>query len=116
MLGSEFARVIQSEDRDRVIPEWFALAKAGQQHADELRVVNCDGAVWVQDGSNLGELLGHTGTVEDITKQKQAEAQITALRGKEVLPKEVHHRVKNNLQIINGQVNGGIKRLETAAQ
>ena len=54
----------------------------------------------LRDGD--GNLIGICGITRDITDRVQAEHAVqTALREKECLLKEVHHRVKNNLQIVN---------------
>ena len=53
----------------------------------------------IRDG--MGKPFGYVGMARDITERKRAEEKIlSSLHEKEILLREIHHRVKNNLQII----------------
>jgi len=69
-------------------------------HADGAATPYSFSALALRDAD--GQTFGLAGTGRDVSEQRRIEAEIRAsLKEKEVLLKEIHHRVKNNLQIIN---------------
>jgi PAS domain S-box-containing protein len=97
---------VHPEDRARLI-EATVTVQTGGDYDLEYRIVRPDGEVrWVRDrafpvANASGGVYRVAGVVDDVTERKQALEQIkTSLHEKEVLLKEIHHRVKNNMQVI----------------
>ena len=58
--------------------------------------------VWSHPVKKDGVMVGHVVTFVDVTERKKMENEIKASLGeKEMLLKEIHHRVKNNMQVIS---------------
>lgn len=101
-----------------LIAAWLAAEKLVTRHIRRLRVAILDFA----DGSRSIRPLPMQTAPQEIRDTAEAFARMTttilrdeaeledALHGKEILLREVHHRVKNNLQLIASIVNMQIRR------
>jgi PAS domain S-box-containing protein len=77
-LAEVWQREVHPEDRDRVVADWLAWIKESQEYSNEFRLAGSENVRWIHVQSSpmfsdLGKLIGHVGTVRDITDRKQAE-------------------------------------------
>ncbi len=100
ILGDSWQNYIHAEDRELVLTKWLDYTRECGEYAMEYRWQLSDGIVrWVNVScspmfSDSGELIGHVGTVRDVTERQQAQA---ALSGRE---KELRTLLENTPDII----------------
>jgi PAS domain S-box-containing protein len=90
-------------DRDKIINK---LKKEGKIERYEVELIKKDGTEIYAILSSIIDGNNMSGMIMDITENKKAEEQIkSSLHDKEMLIKEIHHRVKNNLMVISSLLN-----------
>ena len=96
------------------------LASKKTQYAQAYRIFKANGEVlWIDDRTwveydNLGQIKFISGVLIDMTERIQQEQNLQgALKEKNILLSEVHHRVKNNLAVISGILQLQVDKIET---
>ena len=109
--GINMIQILVSEDRDRARENNRRILNGERLPFGEFTALKKDGTTFpiiVNTNPIIrgNKIIGLRGILVDITELKDAENKIKAsLKDKEVLIKEVHHRVKNNMQIISSLLN-----------
>lgn len=115
MLGEGWAAVVLPEDLERYKAAFTSAFQArGPFHSEtrvrdakgEVRWLRCAGVPRLDDAHRF---LGYTGCNVDITDAKRAEAQ------REMMTRELHHRVKNSLATVQAIANATARQADSLA-
>ncbi|MCI0426718.1 MAG: PAS domain S-box protein [Nitrospiraceae bacterium] len=111
-LGYGWMDGVHPEDFDRCLKTYGEAFDRREPFQMEYRLRRADGQygwILVHAVPRLqpnGEFAGYIGSCIDLTERKDLEDRLRkAVKEKEILLREVHHRVKNNLQVISSVLN-----------
>ena len=96
---------IHPEDRERAVQAHYDSFKTDTQYNEEYRFMRKDGSYFYAEDRGItlkdrsGRIYRILGVIKDITERKAAEEALEKT-GK-IRKREIHHRIKNNLQVIS---------------
>ncbi len=97
---------------------WSTLLKGETWQGEFLNLKKSGQLYW--ESASIGPITDNTGKVthfiaikQDITEKKKRDKELKdSLEEKEIMLKEIHHRVKNNLQVISSLLNMQVEQYE----
>ena len=109
--GLSVFKLVDPKDHLKVIEDAHRCLSMGAVSIEEYNALKKDGSYFpILEYSNsikqYGKVVGYRGVIVDLSDIKNVENNLKAsLNEKEILVMEIHHRVKNNMQIISSLLN-----------